>query len=171
MGILRIIRKHWLLLLVALAYGLLVFRSSIQAEQAVLAGAKTFASVILAITTAFLFVGLFQVWVKEEHIINHLGQESGLKGLFLGAGVGTVIHGPLVGVFPLLKSLLDKGARLAVIVAIASTWAIKIPMIPIELKFLGLKFTLLHQILVFASAIPMGLVMEWIIGKQLGGEK
>jgi uncharacterized membrane protein YraQ (UPF0718 family) len=116
----------------------------------------------------FVIVGLFQVWVSDEFVMKHLGESSGLKGLAIGAGLGTIIHGPLVGVFPLLKALLAKGARTGVVVAIVSTWAIKLPMIPLELRLFGWKFTLLREGLLFLSAFIMAPLMELMLGKGWG---
>ncbi|MCL6473123.1 MAG: permease [Firmicutes bacterium] len=157
-------KKNWLLWVVVAAYALLATVNLDDAKMAAIISAKTFASVAVTLITVFVFVGLFQVWMREEFILKHLGKEAGFRGLFLGAALGTAIHGPLVGVFPLLKTLLDKGARLGVVVAIVSTWAIKVPMIPLELRFFGWKFTLARQLLLFASAFIMAPLMERLIG-------
>ena len=104
------------------------------------------------------------MWVNDEFIMKHLGDQSGVKGLALGAGLGTVLHGPLIGVFPLLQALLAKGAKLGVVVAIVSTWAMKVPMIPLEIKLFGWMFTLLRSGLLFVSAFVMAPLMEWALG-------
>jgi len=111
----------------------------------------------LYLCRAFSGLGARRVYFKAP------GERSGFRGLFLGALLGTAIHGPLVGVFPLLKTLLNKGARLGVVIAIVSTWAIKVPMIPLELRFFGWKFTLVRQLLLFASAFVMAPIMERLI--------
>jgi uncharacterized membrane protein YraQ (UPF0718 family) len=69
-------------------------------------------------------------------------------------------------VFPLLKALLAKGAKVGVVVAIVSTWAIKLPMLPLEVRLFGWKFTLLRNGLLFASAFIMAPLMELAIGKD-----
>ena len=145
-------KKNWLLWVAIAAYALLAAVRLTEAKTAAIIGATTFASVAVTLVTVFIFVGLFQVWVREEFILKHLG-----------ALLGTAIHGPLVGVFPLLKTLLNKGARLGVVIAIVSTWAIKVPMIPLELRFFGWKFTLVRQLLLFASAFVMVSIMERLI--------
>jgi len=145
-------KKNWLLWVAIAAYALLAAVRLTEAKTAAIIGATTFASVAVTLVTVFIFVGLFQVWVREEFILKHLG-----------ALLGTAIHGPLVGVFPLLKTLLNKGARLGVVIAIVSTWAIKVPMIPLELRFFGWKFTLVRQLLLFASAFVMAPIMERLI--------
>lgn len=159
-------RKNWLLLVTAAAYVILAIVSFSEAKRALSIGTSTFASVAVILVTVFVFMGLFQVWVRDEFILKHLGEKSGIRGMFIGAALGTAMVGPLVGIFPLLKMLLNKGARLGVVVAIVSTWAIKVPMIPLELSFFGWKFTLLRQVLLFTSAFVMAPVIELLVGKR-----
>ncbi|MHB1325682.1 MAG: permease [Thermoleophilia bacterium] len=150
----------------AAAYTLLAAVNLSEAKRALIIGTSTFASVAVILVTVFVFIGLFQVWERDEFILKHLGEKSGIRGMFIGAALGTAMVGPLVGVFPLLKMLLNKGARLGVVVAIVSTWAIKVPMIPLELRFFGWKFTVLRQLLLFASAFVMAPVIELLVGKR-----
>jgi len=161
-------KANWLVWAVALAYVFVTVTRPSSAGKGALLGLQTFGELTATLVTVFAIVGLFQVWVSDEFVMKHLGESSGLRGLALGAGLGTIIHGPLVGVFPLLKALLAKGARTGVIVAIVSTWAIKLPMIPLELRLFGWKFTLLREGLLFASAFIMAPLMEFLLGKDWG---
>lgn len=160
------VSKYWLLMVTAAAYAMLAIVSFSEAERALSIGVSTFASVAVILVTVFVSMGLFQVWVRDEFILKHLGEKSGIRGMLIGAALGTAMVGPLVEIFPLLKMLLIKGARLGVVVAIVSTWAIKLPMIPLELSFFGWKFTLLRQALLFASAFVMAPVIELLVGKR-----
>jgi uncharacterized membrane protein YraQ (UPF0718 family) len=159
-------KKNWLVWAVAAAYVAMAMLHPADASWAGLLGVQTFVELIATLVSVFAFVGLFQVWVNDDFILKHMGKTSGLKGLALGAGIGTVIHGPLIGVFPLLKALLAKGAKVGVVVAIVSTWAIKLPMLPLEVRLFGWKFTLLRNGLLFASAFIMAPLMELAIGKD-----
>lgn len=161
-------KANWLVWAVALAYVAVALTRPAAAASGGVRGLQTFGELAATLVSVFIIVGLFQVWVREELIIKHLGESSGFKGLALGAGIGTIIHGPLVGVFPLLKALLTKGARAGVVVAIVSTWAIKLPMIPLELRLFGWKFTLLREGLLFVSAFIMAPLMEAILGRDWG---
>lgn len=161
-------QANWLVWAVALAYLVVTVTRPSSAGKGALLGLQTFGELAATLVTVFVIVGLFQVWVSEELIMRHLGETSGFKGLAIGAGLGTIIHGPLVGVFPLLEALLRKGARTGVVVAIVSTWAIKLPMIPLELRLFGWKFTLLREGLLFASAFIMAPLMELALGKDWG---
>lgn len=158
-------KQNWLVWVVAAAYVAMAATRPEQAARAASLSVQTFVDLIATLLTVFVFVGLFQVWINDEFIMKHLGEESGVKGLALGAGLGTVLHGPLIGVFPLLRALLAKGAKLGVVVAIVSTWAIKLPMIPLEIKLFGLRFALLRNGLLFLSAFIMAPLMEWALGE------
>jgi uncharacterized membrane protein YraQ (UPF0718 family) len=161
-------KTNWLVWAMVAGYVAVALRSPGTAGAALSLGGRTFAELAATLVSVFVFVGLFQVWVTDEFIVRHLGESSGLKGLALGASLGTVIHGPLVGIFPLLEALLKKRARIGVVVAIVSTWAIKLPMIPLELRLFGWRFTLLREGLLFASAFVMAPLMELALGTGWG---
>lgn len=158
-------KQNWLVWIVGLVYAGIALSRPEQATLAASQAVHTFVDLIATLLTVFVFVGLFQVWINDDFIMKHLGEESGVKGLALGAGVGTVLHGPLIGVFPLLQALLAKGAKLGVVVAIVSTWAIKLPMIPLEIRLFGWKFALLRNSLLFVSAFVMAALMDMALGK------
>lgn len=172
----RWLKENWIVGLVGAVYAVSAALSVAKTGHAVIVGARTFVELLPTLITVFVFVGLFQVWVSDEFVIKHLGEGSGARGLALGAALGTVIHGPLVGVFPLLKSLLAKGARIGVVVAVVSTWAIKLPMIPLEIRLFGWKFAALREGLLFASAFIMAPIMELAVGRRwepedMGGQE
>ena len=61
--------------------------------------------------SAFVLIGLFEVWVKTETVERHLGEGSGLEGhLWAVALSGTTVGGLYVA-FPVAHSLFRKGAR------------------------------------------------------------
>ncbi|MCE5190299.1 MAG: permease [Actinomycetia bacterium] len=158
--------KNWLVVPVGLVYAWLAVTRPATAARALKLAATTFIDTLPTLIAVFVLVGLLAVWVEQRFVVKHLGEGSGLKGIAIGAGLGTVLHGPLVGVFPLLEGLLRKGARPAVAIAIVSTWAIKLPMIPLELQLFGWKFTIVREGLLFASAFVLAPLIELAIGKH-----
>jgi len=161
-------KQNWLAWAVGVAYLVMALTRPVTAARAAVLSVQTFVELIATLVTVFVFVGLFQVWVNDAFIMRHMGEGSGLKGITLGAGLGTVLHGPLMGVFPLFRALLAKGAKLGVVIAIVSTWATKLPMIPLEIRLFGWKFALLRNGLLFASAFVMAPLMELALGKEWG---
>lgn len=152
--------NNWLVAIIAVIFAALLVKDAAGAGKALVLGRQTFLSVAVILLTVFLFLGLFSVWVKEESIVKHFGEDSGWKGLFYGTLLGTIFHGPQVSIFPFLKSLKEKGARTGVLVAVVSAFAIKIPMLPLELALMGLKFTLIHNAVLFITAPIMAIIME-----------
>ena len=89
----------------------------------------------------FLLTTLIEAWVPKEMIMEHLGDESGLKGALISLLLGSVSVGSIYVAFPVCKTLFKKGASISNIVVILSAWAvIKIPMLANEAKFLSPKF-------------------------------
>jgi hypothetical protein len=63
----------------------------------------------------------------------------------------------------MLKTLKDKGASYAALFAFITAWSGKGPLIPLEIHFLGLKFSILRILLIVPFAVIMGLLGEFIM--------
>jgi len=161
----KLVRKYWHIIAVIALYVFLRIFLPDKASVALSLSWHTFASVALIILSVFVLIGLVQAWLKEETIAKKLGQGSGLKAIIVSALFGSILVGPLFAIFPLLKSLMERGARTAVVIAMLTTWAVKIPMIPIEVKFLGPEFVALRVVLILLLAIPVSLAIEKIISR------
>ncbi|WP_298039073.1 hypothetical protein [uncultured Desulfuromonas sp.] len=164
-----LVRSQWLLLL---AMGLFVWAFRVDAGRALQGlqvGMGTFWSVSLIIVAVMGLVGLVQVWVSRDLVGRLLGKEGGLRALLLAAVCGSVLVGPPFLIFPLLAGIRAQGARWAVVGTVLAVYAVKPPMIPLEMEFLGLRFSLLRTLFTVLLAIPIGLaveaVMEWPRGK------
>lgn len=167
------IKKESLVVLVLGLYAWAGIASPDRAAQALYASVGTLLEVALIIFSVFLALGLFGVLVDKQAIGRRLGQGSGLKALALAAGFGTILVGPVYAVFPLLKAFHDHGARPAVIVTVMTAWAVKLPMIPLEVRFLGWQFSAARIVLTLIAAVVVGLVMEPLLaqGDELRGER
>src|SRR5690606_21765244 len=135
---------EWFLVLVGLLYVLAAFFDPWRAGRAAVVGATVFLTVVPVMIAAFGAVGLLQVLVKKERITESLGHESGWRGLVGASAFGAVLVGPAYVIFPLLKLMRDHGARWAVIAAVLTSWAVKVPMLPLEIQFLGWRFAALR---------------------------
>ncbi|WP_432823788.1 hypothetical protein [Trichloromonas sp.] len=158
-----LLRAQWLPLFTLLLYGWAYAVHPEQAGRALAFGAQTFASVALLIVAVMGLVGLTQVWISREAVARLLGREAGFKALLISALCGTMLIGPAYLIFPLLMSIHRQGARWAVIVTVLAAYAVKIPMIPLEIEFLGWGFSLTRSLLTILFAIPCGLIVEAIM--------
>ncbi len=159
----RWVRNYRYLIAVGLIYLLVGVYLPRKASTALSATWHTVSSVVLIIVSVFILIGLVQVWIKEDMIADKLGEGSGIKAMVLAALFGSILVGPLFAIFPLLKSLLNRGARVGVIVVMLTTWAVKIPMLPLEVKFLGPYFTILRVGLVLVLSVPVSMLVEKIV--------
>jgi len=121
----------------------------------------------LIIPPVFLLMGLIEAWMPRDKIQKWLGKESGLKGLFISFILGTLPTGPLYVAFPIGCDAYPQRApvRMNMVVFLGSWAALKIPQLMVEIKFLGIAFTLLRFILTLAALVFMGLLMEKILRK------
>lgn len=115
----------------------------------------------------FILVGLFDVWVPKETIEKHIGKESGVKGIFLVVLLAMLQAGPLYGAFPVAYILYKKGASVRnIFIYLGAFSSMKIPMLGIEMGYLGIKFTVLRTLISLPLFIIIGYVMEKIVGED-----
>lgn len=154
------IKKDTLVVLVLALYAIAAIAAPGKALAAFVASARTLVEVALIIFSVFLALGLFGVLVNKQAIGKRLGEGSGFKALLLAAGFGTILVGPVYAVFPLLKAFREHGARPAVIITVITAWAVKLPMVPLEVRFMGWQFSALRAVLTLVAAVLLGVVME-----------
>ena len=58
----------------------------------------------------------------------------------------------------------EHGARWAIVTAVLTSWAVKLSMIPLEVRFLGWRFAALRSFLVVVAAVGLGLLVELLMG-------
>ena len=110
---------------------------------------------------AFILIGLFEAWVKREHIEKHLGEETGFRGyIWIILLAGTIAGGVIVAL-PVAYSLYNKGARLSIIFTYIGAAAIcRIPMTLFEISFLGIKFSMIRLFVSLPLVIITSIFLE-----------
>lgn len=157
-------KRFTFVFLILAIYIALAFFSPITAERSSAALWDYFKEMALIMPPVFLLMGFMEVWLPKQNVQKWLGKESGFKGGVLSLILGTLPTGPLYVAFPMTASLLRKGASIANMVLFLGSWAaLKIPQLLVEIKFLGLPFTLLRFSLTLAALIVIGLIMELIL--------
>jgi len=125
---------------------------------------KVFIEMITFIPFLFIIVGLFDVWFPKEKIEKHIGQESGIKGIFLVIILAMLQAGPLYGAFPVAYILYKKGASIKnLFIYLGAFSSLKIPMLGIEIGYLGINFTLVRTLVSLPLFIAVGYFMEWYL--------
>jgi uncharacterized membrane protein YraQ (UPF0718 family) len=126
---------------------------------------KTFVNSVEIVVGVLLIVGWIQVWVGPQTMSKFIGEKAGWKGLALASTVPMFMGGSLFIIFPLLKTLRDKGASMACTMAFISAWGGKAPLLPLEIEFLGWKFAVLRILFIIPFAIIMGISSQFILDK------
>ena len=125
---------------------------------------KFFIEMISFIPFLFIIVGLFDVWFPKEKVEKHVGQESGLKGMFLVIILAMLQAGPLYGAFPVAYILYKKGASIKnIFIYLGAFSSLKIPMLGVEIGYLGVQFTLARTLVSLPLFIAVGYFMEWYL--------
>ena len=161
------IKKNRLLVIVAVIYLILFALMPDKATTAIKNSIFYLIEMFEVLPVIFLLTVVIEALVPKEWIIKHFGEKSGLLGNLLSLVLGSISAGPIYAAFPISKMLMTKGASVANIVIILSSWAvIKVPMLANEAKFLGVTFMSIRWILTVAAILIMALLMGKIISKK-----
>jgi uncharacterized membrane protein YraQ (UPF0718 family) len=126
-----------------------------------------FIEMISFIPFLFIIIGLFDVWLPKEILEKHIGRESGIKGIFLVILLAMLQAGPLYGAFPVAYILCKKGASVRnIFIYLGAFSSMKLPMLGIEIGYLGIKYTILRTLISLPLFILVGYLMEKIVGSD-----
>lgn len=121
-----------------------------------------FIEMVTFIPFLFIIIGLFDVWFPKAKIEKHIGQESGVKGIIFVIILAMLQAGPLYGAFPVAYILHKKGASIKnIFIYLGAFSCLKIPMLGIEMGYLGWKFTLVRTLVSLPLFIGVGYFMEY----------
>lgn len=126
-----------------------------------------FIEMISFIPILFVLIGLFDVWVPKETIERHIGGNSGIKGIALVIILAMLQAGPLYGAFPVAYILYKKGTSARNIFIFLGAFSLmKLPMLGIEIGYLGLDFTIARTLVSLPLCIFIGVLMEKFVGSR-----
>lgn len=159
----EMVSKYRLLVIAFAAYLATFAFDLVQGTQLTLAAlietSGYFKEMLQVMPAVFIATALISTWVPRELIANHLGPSSGLRGRLASLVIGSVSAGPIYAAFPIARTLMQKGASIGNVVIIISSWAvIKVPMLAVEARFLGPKFTLVRYLWTVPSIVLMGFI-------------
>lgn len=124
------------------------------------ASKKMLPAVLLVIVAIGLFLGL----VSPALISRVLGKSSGVLGVAIAASLGSVMFIPAILAFPMGASLLQSGAGIMSVAAFITTLTmVGFVFIPIEIKELGKRFTVIRNGLSVLAAIIIAVLMGLIL--------
>lgn len=114
---------------------------------------------------AFILIGLFEAWVKQETVERHLGGGSGVRGFIWVILLAMATIGPFAVSLPIGYSLYRKGARPSVVLAyLGAAGVCRVPMTLFEASYLGIKFTAVRWsvslVLIILTSLWLGRLVE-----------
>ncbi len=125
---------------------------------------QTFIEMITFVPFLFIIVGLFDVWVPKEKIERHIGKGSGIRGIVLVTLLAMLQAGPLYAAFPVAYMLYKKGASTRnIFIYLGVFSAMKVPLLGIEIGYLGLKFSLVRTLISLPLFVAIGYFMDWYL--------
>lgn len=126
-----------------------------------------FIEIVSFLPFIFILIGLFDAWFPKEIIEKHVGRESGIKGILLVIFLAMLQAGPLYGAFPVAYILHKKGASVRnIFIYLGAFSSMKLPMLGIEIAYLGAKFSFLKTLVSLPLFIFTAYLMEKLIGRD-----
>jgi len=114
---------------------------------------------------ALVVAGMVQVLVPKESLSRWIGEEAGLRGIFVGTLAGALTPGGPYVSLPLAAGFVRSGAGVGTMVAFLTGWSLwAFARIPMEVGVLGWKFTLIRFSSTFLLPPVAGLVAHLVFG-------
>jgi uncharacterized membrane protein YraQ (UPF0718 family) len=141
-----------------------LFKSRQKTKKSLKIALSSFIKTMPAIIIIIVFIGFLLGFVHQDLISKVVGEQAGFLGILVTAVIGSVLFIPAIIAFPLSASLLNGGASIMSVAAFITTLTmVGIVTLPLELKELGRKMTILRNIFSFLFAIVIAVVMGAIL--------
>lgn len=127
---------------------------------------KKFTSILSIFLLVMAGFALIVTFVPTELLQKYIGIESGIKGIALSLGLGSISVMPGFVAFPLCAALKGKGISYYIIAAFSlSLMNVGIVTFPIEKKFLGLSVALLRNLIALIVCIITVIIVKIVFGE------
>jgi len=150
-------------ILLSLTFVLLIISFFSDREKTVFGikkGFKMFLGLLPTILNVLILVSIFLSLVPKETLIKLLGKNSGITGIMIAAVLGSIALIPMFITYPLAAILLKEGLSYRIVaVFITTLLMVGVLTLPIEIKFFGVKVSILRNVLSFIGAIIIGLII------------
>jgi uncharacterized membrane protein YraQ (UPF0718 family) len=125
-------------------------------------GLKMFMAILPVILNILILASIFLSLMPQETIARLLGKGSGASGMLISAVIGSIsLLIPAFISYPLSGILLKCGVSYKVIaVFITTLMMVGVLTLPLEMKYFGVKVSLMRNALSFIGAIVIGLLMR-----------
>ncbi|OJF76991.1 MAG: permease [Treponema sp. CETP13] len=163
-----IIKKYKYFIITMLILGIVFIINKQTGIKSVQISFNSFKQMLLYIPPIFILLGLLDVWIPRDTMVQLMGEKSGIRGIFLAFAVGAVAAGPLYGAFPVAAVFMKKGVKFTNLLIFIGTWSCaKIGMVLFEIAALGAKFAFTRLLI----DIPVIIIMAFFIAHLVGEDE
>jgi uncharacterized membrane protein YraQ (UPF0718 family) len=163
----QLIKQYRLFLIASVATIILYLINQEVGLRAIGMTSFSFKEMFTILPPVFLLLGLLDVWVPRELMIQFMGEKAGIKGILLAFFLGSAAAGPLYGAFPVAAVLMKKGARFSNVMIFIGAWSTtKIPMFLFEMASLGKTFAFTRLLVDIPGIIIIAILIEKLMKKE-----
>ncbi len=120
-------------------------------------GLVMFVKILPAILSVLILISIVLSLLPNELILEYLGEGAGVTGFLFAAIAGSVALIPGFIAYPLSGMLVSTGVSYPVIaVFITTLMMVGVMTLPVEIKFFGMRVSLIRNILYFSAALLIG---------------
>ena len=113
---------------------------------------------ILGLVSCFMFLN--NLLVKPSWVKNHVGHDSGWKGMFIAITGGTLSMGPIYVWYGILQELQEKGMRTSLIASFLYARSVKPQLLPLMVYYFGWLYALVLVVYLIIFSVLNGVVTE-----------
>jgi len=129
---------------------------------------KKFINIIPAFVTMLILVSIVLFFVPDKMISNYLGHNNKFMGILVASLFGSITLMPGFIAFPLCGILLKKGVGYMVLAAFSTNlMMVGILTCPVEIKYFGVKVTILRNVISFFIALMVALSIGFFFGELI----
>lgn len=126
---------------------------------------KAFCGILPDFLAILALIGVLLTFLSPSVVARFLGARTGFGGMLLSSLVGSITLIPGFIAFPLVKSLLDRGAGLVQMAVFVSTlMMVGVVTAPLETKFFGKKETVIRNVLSYIYSFIVALIIGMVVG-------
>ena len=141
-----------------------VVRNKNKTKESLKIALKTFLRTFPIIIIIIIFIGFLLGFLPPDIISKIVSEQGGFLGILVTAVLGSVLFVPALISFPLAASLLNGGASIMSVAAFITTLTmVGVVTLPLEIKEMGRKLTILRNVFSFVFAIIIALIMGVIL--------
>ena len=123
-----------------------------------------FENILPQLISIMLLVGFTLAVLDKSTISRLIGAESGLAGMAIAAGIGSITLIPSFIAFPLAASLLAAGAGYGQIAMLLTTlMMVGVVTIPLEITYFGKRLAIWRNALAFVYSVIASLILGAIL--------